>query len=244
MDADSRHTFGRGVLEGGFHLLDVLSRFDGGAGLSELARQAQLPKATTHRLLDQLLALGAVERRGQRYAVGPLLRRLGSSWQPEPALAAAAREPIKALAALTTTVVGVSVLHRRQTLVVSGTRGVLTDFPLPSPGDVLADSTAAARLLQLEANPPDREPPAGYSPVAWRAAHREYARSGSMLVEHEEVVPSVSCAASPVHDADGRVVGVVSALALRRSLPAGVVELTVRAAREVSRNLGRDRLPA
>ncbi|MDT7566078.1 MAG: IclR family transcriptional regulator, acetate operon repressor, partial [Pseudonocardiales bacterium] len=73
---------GRGVLEGAFELLDVLSRMPSGAGLSGLSRDSGLPKATTHRLLEQLVALGAVQRDGQRYYVGGALARLGRSWQP------------------------------------------------------------------------------------------------------------------------------------------------------------------
>jgi DNA-binding IclR family transcriptional regulator len=235
---------GRGVLEGGFHLLDVLSRFDGGAGLSELARAAQLPKATTHRLLEQLLELRAVERAGGRYRVGPLMQQLGAAWQPDPELAAAARGPVQTLAARTGTVVGVSVLHRGLAIVATAARGLITDVPLPRRGDILGESTAAVRLHRLIAHPVATDPPAGYGAPEWAAAHRSYARAGSMVVEHEEVVPTISCVALPVRDVDGSAVAVVCALALRRSVPAGVPDLAARAAREITRNLGRVRRPA
>jgi DNA-binding IclR family transcriptional regulator len=232
---------GRGVLEGGFHLLDVLSRFEAGAGLSELARHAQLPKATTHRLLEQLLDLGAVARQGHRYVVGPLLGRLGSSWQPDPALATAARDPIRMLSARTATVVGVSVLHRGRVLLAAGTRGVLTEIPQPRPADPIAESTAAARVHQLAAHPSHGEPPPGYTPGAWAAVHRRYGRSDAVVVEHEEVVPNISCAAAAVRDADGTTIAVISATAIRTRLPSGVADLTAHAAHEISRNLARSR---
>jgi DNA-binding IclR family transcriptional regulator len=229
----------RSVLEGGFQLLDALSRFESGAGLSELAREAQLPKATTHRLLEQLVELGAVERRGPRYLVGPLLGRLGSSWQPDPALAAAAREPVRLLAGRTTTVVGVSVLHHGRLVLATGTRGVVNEVPPPRPLDQVADSTAAARVHRLITHPAAGEPPPGHTRGEWRAAHRRFDRAGTVLVEHQEVVPNISCVATPVLDAEGTPIAVISAMALRSGVPQAVVDLTLRATREITRNLAR-----
>ncbi|MGW0392061.1 helix-turn-helix domain-containing protein [Streptomyces sp. NPDC003042] len=58
------------MLEGAFALLEALRRLGDEAGVTELALACQVPKATVHRLLDQLVALGAVERRGSR-CLGP-----------------------------------------------------------------------------------------------------------------------------------------------------------------------------
>ncbi|ONI79900.1 hypothetical protein ALI144C_24540 [Actinosynnema sp. ALI-1.44] len=60
---------GRGVLDGAFLLLEALARF-GEAGPTQLAAATGLPKATTHRLLDQLTGLGAVRREAGRYRIG------------------------------------------------------------------------------------------------------------------------------------------------------------------------------
>lgn len=49
-----------GVLEGGFHVLDLLPRPEGRMGLSRLARESGLPKATAYRQVEQLVELGAV----------------------------------------------------------------------------------------------------------------------------------------------------------------------------------------
>jgi IclR family acetate operon transcriptional repressor len=64
---------GRGVLEGAFALLETLRRYADGAGVTELARACGVPKGTVHRLLDQLVAVGAVERYDGRYRGGPKL---------------------------------------------------------------------------------------------------------------------------------------------------------------------------
>ncbi|RAJ48519.1 IclR-like helix-turn-helix domain-containing protein [Streptomyces sp. KhCrAH-43] len=80
----------RGVIEGAFALLDALRRCGGEAGLTEIAAACALPKGSVHRLLKQLLLVGAVERRGSRYRVGSQLYRLGQVWEPHPGLRVAA----------------------------------------------------------------------------------------------------------------------------------------------------------
>ena len=69
-------TEGRGVLEGAFALMEVLAQGDE-VGLTRLAADAELPKATAHRLLGQLVALGAVQSVSGRYRLGPRTFRLG-----------------------------------------------------------------------------------------------------------------------------------------------------------------------
>jgi DNA-binding IclR family transcriptional regulator len=55
------------------------------------------------------------------------------------------------------------------------------------------------------------------------------------------VVPNISCAAVPVLDVDGTPVAALSAMTIRSSLPSSAADLTVRAAREITRNLERIR---
>jgi len=49
-----------------------------GIGVSALARRAQLPKTTTYRLLQELEAVGAVERLGRVYRIGSVIHGLGA----------------------------------------------------------------------------------------------------------------------------------------------------------------------
>ncbi|XVQ85493.1 IclR family transcriptional regulator [Microbispora siamensis] len=226
---------GRGVLEGAFHLLDVLAAAEEGAGLSELARDAGMPKATTYRLLRQLAGLGAVQRHGQRYFVGRRLARLGGAWQPDPRLRAAAREPVRLLSALTTTVTFLTVLEEDRIRVITAARGEIREVPPVLPGSELAEATAAGQVLLTQRPDGDAVPP-GFTLAEWRrtqAAVRR--RSGSVAVDHQEVLPGVCCVAVPVRRPDGEIVASVSALAV----PAGLTELVLRASREITRNLGR-----
>ncbi|GLX08327.1 helix-turn-helix domain-containing protein [Microbispora sp. NBRC 16548] len=229
---------GRGVLEGAFHLLDVLAAAEDGAGLSELARDAGMPKATTYRLLRQLANLGAVERHGQRYFVGRRLARLGGAWQPDPRLQAAAREPVRLLSALTTTVTFLTVLEEDRVRVITATRGEIRKVPPVLPGSELAEATAAGRVLLMQRPDGDAAPP-GFTLAEWRRAQAVFRRSGSVAADHQEVLPGVCCVAVPVRRPDGEIVASVSALAVRPAVPAGLTELVLRASREITRNLGR-----
>ncbi|GIH63865.1 IclR family transcriptional regulator [Microbispora siamensis] len=229
---------GRGVLEGAFHLLDVLAAAEEGAGLSELARDAGMPKATTYRLLRQLANLGAVQRHGQRYLVGPRLARLGDAWQPDPRLQAAAREPVRLLSALTTTVTFLTVLEEGRIRVITAARGEIKEVPPVLPGSELAEATAAGRVLLMRTPDGDTAPP-GFTLAEWRRAQAAARRSGSVAVDHQEVLPGVCCVAVPVRRPDGEIVASVSALAVRPAVPAGLTELLLRASREITRNLGR-----
>ncbi|MBE3010760.1 helix-turn-helix domain-containing protein [Microbispora sp. NEAU-D428] len=229
---------GRGVLEGAFHLLDVLAAAEEGAGLSELARDAGMPKATTYRLLRQLANLGAVQQHGQRYFVGRRLARLGGAWQPDPRLQAAAREPVRLLSALTTTVTFLTVLEEDRVRVITAARGEIREVPPVLPGSELAEATAAGRVLLMQRPDGDTVPP-GFTLAEWRRAQAAFRRSGSVAADHQEVLPGVCCVAVPVRRPDGEIVASVSALAVRPTVPAGLTELVLRASREITRNLGR-----
>ena len=69
----------RSAVDKAFSLLRSFSDNDSlGVGVSELARRADLPKSTAHRLLTTLVANGAVERAGEVYRLGPLCYELTS----------------------------------------------------------------------------------------------------------------------------------------------------------------------
>lgn len=136
---------GRGVLEGAFALLESLNALGGSAGFAELVRAGDLPKTTTHRLLDQLVELGAVERTPDGYRTGSRVFRLGQSWQPE--LRERAREWLPVLSARIRASVILAVPSEQRVLVVAGEGGGIR------PGMTLPPGTAAGRLLAAHAYP-------------------------------------------------------------------------------------------
>ncbi|MFD3546591.1 helix-turn-helix domain-containing protein [Streptomyces sp. NPDC058655] len=188
---------GRGVLEGAFALLEALRRQGDEAGVTELALACGVPKATVHRLLDQLVALGAVERHGARYRLGAQLYRIGQAWQPHPGLRAAARLPLHRLRAATGASVVLTVLHEDLALTVSSVPGALEPVLPVRNGSGFHLDTAAGRAL------------------------RGPSRPGPVL-DREDVLAGVCCAALPVRAPDGAVVAALAALVpAGRPAPAG-----------------------
>jgi IclR family acetate operon transcriptional repressor len=81
---------GRGVLHGAFAVLEALADAEGGLGLTALAGACGLAKTSVHRLAEQLVAVGAVQRVNHRYYIGARIGRIGQRWQPDPLLRQAA----------------------------------------------------------------------------------------------------------------------------------------------------------
>lgn len=100
---------GRGVIESAFELLDHVSALEP-VRLLDLANAAGIPRETVRRLLQQLIAVGAVSRDGTRYRLGASLLGLGSRVSPKRRLRVAARRPIAELAAATGAAVQLSAL--------------------------------------------------------------------------------------------------------------------------------------
>ncbi|WP_431879544.1 IclR family transcriptional regulator [Amycolatopsis sacchari] len=236
MGDSAERTPGRGVLEGAFQVLDVLAAERDGAGLSEVARAGGLPKATAYRLLEQLVGIGAVQRHGQRYFVGKVLARLGQAWQPHPQLRAAALGPVRTLASLSATAVAVTVLHGDRVRIVAATRGALGELPQMRADSDLASRTAAGRVLL--AAQPGAEPPDGYSRAEWRRIRDGLRHETTIAVDHQEAVPGICCVAAPVVLPRQQGIASISALVISRTVPQQLPDLLVRAAAEVTRNLG------
>lgn len=69
-------------------ILDLLSRAPEPLGTSDIARRLRLPKSTTHGVLLELAAAGAVDEVRKRYRIGPFVARIAASaelrrrWRP------------------------------------------------------------------------------------------------------------------------------------------------------------------
>ncbi len=181
---------GRGVLEGAFALMEVLAQGEE-VGLTRLATDAELPKATAHRLLGQLVALGAVQSRAGRYRLGARTFRLGQAWHPARALRVASARPLRELASASGRLsLSLSVAEAGQTIVVGGLRGEVDDvFPLSS-GVVLPRGSAAALILAGSAAV--GEPPEGRTAASW-AREVAQARERGLAFEYGQCVSSLSC---------------------------------------------------
>ncbi|WP_037890043.1 IclR family transcriptional regulator [Streptomyces sp. NRRL S-87] len=206
---------GRGVLEGAFALLEALRLHGDEAGVTELAVACGVPKGTVHRLLDQLAAVGAVERRGTRYRTGPQLFRLGQGWQPHPGLRAAARLPLHRLRAATGASAVLTVLREDLAMTVCSVPGEPEPLVPVRDGMSFLLDTAAGRALRG----PRRTAP---------------------LLDRETVMDGVACAAVPVRTPDGRTVaalaGVVRAGRPLEALAQAVTDAGLAISRALSRH--------
>lgn len=199
---------GRRVLEGAFALLEAVERASE-AGLTRLAADSGLPKATAYRLLEQLVELGAVARSSSPggYRIGPQIFRLGQAWQPFPGLRAAAAGPIRSLAAATGLTVGLGVLSEGRVLVIVGVPGAVRPQAV-RPGTAWPLSTAVGQALVAGGNP---GVPLDSLPTSWR--HTAAAiRERGLAFDREQVGVGVCCVATPVYAPDGKTVAALGAL--------------------------------
>ncbi|WP_214106778.1 IclR family transcriptional regulator [Acrocarpospora catenulata] len=201
---DGRSYGRRGVLEGAFALLDVLERVRE-AGLTRLAAESGLPKATAYRLLEQLTVLGAAEKLGPRYRIGPRLRRLGHAWRPDPTLEKATQAPMRNFVRTTGAAIWLCLLSSGQTIAVGGAPGRIPYFSPPHPGSVVGWPTAVAKMLV--ACSPKTSGLALDSPEWRKDAAR--IREAGVAFDHEEYTPGVSCVATPVLDRSGTLVAAI-----------------------------------
>ncbi|MFD9396221.1 IclR family transcriptional regulator [Streptomyces sp. NPDC060000] len=224
---------GRSVLAGAFELLAAVER-TGGAGLTRLAAESGLPKATAHRLLEQLVGLGAVERDVDGYRIGSRMFQLGNGWQPHPRLLAAAAEPARRLAAVTGAAVGVAVLRCDRTLVLDWTPGEAMAFPALRNRSAWPWYTAAGKVLA--AAPEYRFPPS-VVPASWPREGRAIRERG-VAVDRGVLTPGVCCVAAPLYDVSGAPVAALFAATGPAHRPERLADVVRRTSTAISAGLG------
>ncbi|WP_433760223.1 helix-turn-helix domain-containing protein [Nocardia sp. CA-135398] len=225
---------GRGVLEGAFALLEVLAHGNE-MGLTRLASAAELPKATAYRLLNQLVAEGAVQRRGGRYQIGPRVFRLGQTWQPARLLRAASARTLRQLTAASDRGgFSLAVTDRGNTMLIGGIgREIDEIFPL-RPGVLLPPGTAAEQVLAF--GHPNPTPPEGLSSREWR---RRVDMSSGLAYDTDMSRFRLACVAAPVHGPAGEIVAALAATVAEVQRIPAVAEAVKRAAGLVSTDLTR-----
>jgi DNA-binding Lrp family transcriptional regulator len=182
---------GRSIIGTAFDLLDHVGALEP-VRLIDLAEATGIPHPTVHRLLKQLIAVGAIRREGIRYRLGASLLRLGSKVTPEHRLRVVAGRPMAELAAATGA--GVSLSAR------IGGEAVFVD-------------TVDARVPLVIAMPePGSRVPPGSAPGR---AHVEIPRPGP-IVDAGGVLPDLSCVTVTIPLSCGEVVAVTALIAGKR----------------------------
>lgn len=135
---------GRGVIESAFELLDHVGALEP-VRLLDLANVSGIPRETVRRLLQQLIAVGAVSREGTRYRLGASLLGLGSRVSPERRLRVAARRPIAELASATGAAVQLSAMIGGKAVYLDSVDARIPLGVVARPGAPVPPRCAAAR---------------------------------------------------------------------------------------------------
>jgi DNA-binding Lrp family transcriptional regulator len=138
------HNDGRSVIGAAFELLDYVGALEP-ARLLDLAEATGIPVSTVHRLLKQLIEVGAVQRDGARYCLGASLLGLGARVTPERRLRDVARRPLAELAASTGAAVSLSATIGGDAVFLD-ILDARVPLGLPGPGSAIPPGTAPARV--------------------------------------------------------------------------------------------------
>jgi DNA-binding IclR family transcriptional regulator len=225
---------GRGVLDGAFAILDALGHAHTGLGLTDLARASGLAKSSAHRLAEQLVVLGAVQRVAHRYYIGARMGHLGRRWQPDPLLRQAGQAPVRDLAMQSRSIASLRILHD------DALRVICTTVPsghayLPTPIDRRSTAqTATGRVLYAA----DRETgiallPDSWTPREWRHLRESIGEPHATVIDHQEAFAGICCASAPVWWPNGTCAGALTALVQSTKCPPSLPDLVSRTARRI-----------
>ena len=222
--------------------------------LSEVARRADLSRATARRVLHTLVDIGYVATNGKEFALRPRILELGHAYLNSLQLPEVARPHLERLRSEVnescsvavldgTDVVYVARVASRQIMTVAINVG--TRFPayVTSMGRVLLAGLPQDELDEVLARV-ELEPLTPYTitdPDKLRAELAKVARQGYALVD-QELALGLRSLAAPVHDRAGRVTAAVNVSASARrgtqaSLRAELLDPLLEAARQIEHDL-------
>ncbi|QNG55736.1 IclR family transcriptional regulator [Pseudonocardia petroleophila] len=239
------------MLARGLRILDAFSADHPALTLSELARRAELPLSTVHRLAGELVGWGALERGADgRFRIGLRLWEVGALAPRGSALRERALPFLEDLSQVTRENVQLAVREGVEVVFVeriagSGAVPVLTRvggrFALTATGVGLVLLAHAPPELQEEVltGPVERYTPHTVTdPRALRGMLADVRVSG-YAVSDRQVTDDALSVAAPVHDRRGAVVAAVS-LVVRHgtATPLALAPLVRTSARAISRALG------
>ena len=241
------------VVERVDRILSACADVEYSLGLTELSRAADLPKATTHRLAEQLVRAGLIERDGRRYRLGLKLFELGN----RVAVRSARNEILPYLEELRTVTgatVHFAVRDGGSVLYVEKLRGHNgVDQGSRLAGRLPLHATATGKVL-VAFSPPDvaramasseLERVTPYTIVVPSVLLEQFdqIRRRGWGAEREECVLGWASVAAPVFGLGGALVGAISATLpsaglIEESVATRVVATTRAASRAIGRGLG------
>lgn len=202
-------------------LLSVFTVADAGVPVAELARRAGLPRSTTHRLVDQLVDVGLMERDGSRVHLGLPLFELGQLVPQQRTVRSAVSPYLHDLRDATRHTANLAVVDGRDMIYLD--RVPWRDarpMPFRPGGRHAAHATAMGKAIMahLPAEQVDLMCRDGLDAITPQTittrdaleAQLEEIRATGLSYDREETQADVHCVASPVFDRDGHVLGAIS----------------------------------
>ncbi|GAA1382210.1 IclR family transcriptional regulator [Pseudonocardia kongjuensis] len=213
-------TAGPSVLGRAFSLLDVLSTGTGSLGLAELARRADLPKATAFRLANQLIELQVLERVGSEYQLGVKLFELGTGTRNQELrevalpfledLYEAVHETIHLAVIDGSEVLYVEKIVGRRTCAASSARGARKPMYTTALGKAMLAFAGPRMLETVVQNGLVRRTPYTISTPGRLHQDLQRIRESGVAYDREEHDLGITCVASPLLDRQGRSRGAIS----------------------------------
>ncbi|MGW4489501.1 IclR family transcriptional regulator [Amycolatopsis sp. NPDC004368] len=203
------------------HILEAFGPHDEHLSLSELARRSGVAKASVHRLAQELLRWGVLERRGSDYWLGMRLFELGQRVPRQRILRDAARPYMEDLFQTTGETVHLAVLDGLEVLYLEKISG---HGPAPEPSRVAGRAplhcTATGKVLlafagphllkEIVAGPLERVTPRTVASPELLLQELKRVRESGCATEHEQTRMGYFSVAVPVNSASGAVIGALS----------------------------------
>lgn len=202
-------------------ILGAFRASDLGVPVAELARRSGLPRSTTHRLVDQLLEVGLLERDGSRVRLGLRMFELGQLVPQQRTVRSAATPFLHDLRDATHRTVNLAVLDGADMIYLDRVPwGVGPSLPFRPGGRHPAHATAMGKAIMAHVSDEQldlicRDGFEALTPqtVTTRdelEAQFEEIRADGLSYDRGETRPDVHCVASPIFDGEGRVLGAIS----------------------------------
>lgn len=208
----------RSVLGRVDRIVGAFDRADGALTLQDLTERTGLPKSTVHRMIDQLVAIGWIEREPAGYRIGMRLFELGGLAGRHSRLSDLAYPHLHALSVTTGLAVQMGILDGTEVVYLE--RIPMRDFQLPTrqggrqPAYCTAlgkamlafDDDAAAKALADDL--PERTSRTLTTAHALGTELERIAETG-LAFDHQESYDGLACVAAPVRSS-GRAIAAVS----------------------------------
>jgi DNA-binding IclR family transcriptional regulator len=214
-------------------LLELLAASSEGLTLSEVSRELNIPKSTTHYLIYTLASRGYVQQiSNRRYALGIRSADLGDAGAIERSLGTMAEPALRQIVARVSLTATVSILRGAEAVIVGVAKSIHDlgggiwighhlDLHCTAQGKALVASLSDEELNKLFAKRElSRYTSKTIVSLPVLKAHLSEVRAAGFATNDEEQVLGCRAVAAPVVDSSGKVVACVSVRGTKRQIPA------------------------